>query len=58
LSFTAAALLGLSLPIFLVRAWKDKYWSRATRIHFSLVALTALAMLPYLHYWNLLGLRV
>jgi hypothetical protein len=56
--FTLAALVGLALPAFLVRAWRDRYWSLATRLHFTLVTLTAVGMIPYLYYWNLLGIRV
>jgi CubicO group peptidase (beta-lactamase class C family) len=56
--FTAAAVVGLGLPFFLLRAWKDRYWSLPTRVHYSLVTLTAIGMVPYLHYWNLLGLRI
>jgi CubicO group peptidase (beta-lactamase class C family) len=56
--FTPAAVVGLSLPFFLVRVWKDRYWSVATRIHYSLVTVTALCMVPYLYHWNLLGASV
>jgi CubicO group peptidase (beta-lactamase class C family) len=58
LSFTAAALVGLILPVFLVRAWRERYWSAATRVHYTLVTLTALGMIPYLYSWNLLGMSV
>ncbi len=47
--------LGLVLPVFAVLAWKNKYWSITRRIHFSVIAITALLMLPWLYYWNLLG---
>jgi CubicO group peptidase (beta-lactamase class C family) len=56
--FTAAAVVGLSLPFFLIRAWKERCWSIATRIHYSLVAATAVCMVPYLYHWNLLGISV
>jgi hypothetical protein len=56
--FTLASVVGLSLPFFLVRVWKDRYWSVATRIHYSLVAITAVSMVPYLYHWNLLGVSV
>jgi hypothetical protein len=58
LCFTAAALVGLALPVFLGRAWRQRYWSAATRVHYTLVTLTALGMIPYLYAWNLLGLSV
>jgi hypothetical protein len=58
LSFSAAAAVGLVLPVFLIRAWRERYWSAATRVHYTLVALTAVGMIPYLYSWNLLGLSV
>jgi CubicO group peptidase (beta-lactamase class C family) len=51
----------VAIPLFLaavwfgVRAWARKYWSLAGRIHYSLVTVAGLALLGWLHYWNLLG---
>lgn len=47
----AAAMLVLS-----VLAWAKSYWRLSGRIHFSLVALAAVAFAWQLHYWNLLPL--
>ncbi len=52
-----ASTLGLTLPVFAVLAWGRGYWSVGRRLYFSLVALTAAGMVPYLDYWNLLGFR-
>jgi len=52
-----AALLGLTLPIFAFKAWKQGYWSLMRRIYFSVVALAGLLMIPFFYYWNLLGFR-
>jgi len=37
-----------------VVAWRDGYWGRWSRLHYSLVALAAVAMVLVLGYWNLL----
>ena len=50
-------LLTALLPIWTVFAWKDKYWSLVGRLHYSLITLAALAYIPFLSYWNLLGFR-
>ncbi|MBI1984148.1 MAG: beta-lactamase family protein, partial [Acidobacteria bacterium] len=49
--------LAASLPVFAWRAWKNGYWSRKERIHFSIISLAALLFVPFLVYWNLLGFR-
>ena len=52
-----AALIGLTLPIFAYRAWRQSYWPFLRRTYFSVVALAGLLMLPFFYYWNLLGFR-
>lgn len=52
-----AAALTLSLPVLAVLAWKKGYWSIWMRVHYSLVTLVAIANIPFLSYWNLLGLH-
>lgn len=47
--------LTVGLPIFTALAWKNKYWSVRGRLHYSLITLAALAFIPFLTYWNLLG---
>lgn len=49
--------LTLGLPIFTLLAWKNKYWSASKRSHYSLITLAALAFIPFLVYWNLLGFQ-
>ena len=46
----------VGLVVFTVLAWKDRYWGTPGRLHYTLVTLAALASIPFLHYWNLLGL--
>jgi hypothetical protein len=52
-----ATLSSLLLLVFTVVAWKNGYWSRLRRVHFSLIALAGLTMGCLLQYWNLLGFR-
>ncbi|MEW5859909.1 MAG: hypothetical protein AB1861_21395 [Cyanobacteriota bacterium] len=55
----------LGLPTFTVLAWKNKNWSiverssfgAASLTHYSLITLAALAFVPFLMYWNLLGFQ-
>ncbi|MGH7492359.1 MAG: serine hydrolase domain-containing protein [bacterium] len=50
-----ASVSGLALPVFAIIVWKHRYWSLGERLLFSLMALTALGMIPFLSYWNSLG---
>ncbi len=52
-----STLLTLSLPVFTAMAWKRKCWSLRGRLYYTLVAATAIGFVPFLHYWNLLGLQ-
>ncbi len=54
LSLIAAA-LAIALPFLAVLAWKNNYGSIAGRLHYSLITLAAVAFIPFLSYWNLLG---
>jgi CubicO group peptidase (beta-lactamase class C family) len=51
----AAIFLLAASAWFSVRAWTQKYWSLAGRIHYSLVTVAGLALLGWLYHWNLLG---
>ncbi len=53
-------LLGLSLTITIcaINAWKKGYWGLGGRIHYTLLAVSALANSWFLYYWNLIGYRV
>jgi CubicO group peptidase (beta-lactamase class C family) len=48
------ALLGLTLSMFAGFAWRRGDWSLPRRIYYSVLALTAFLMVPFLHHWNLL----
>ncbi len=50
--------LSLVLLVFASLAWKDRYWSLAGRLHYSVVTLAALVFVWFAEYWNLLGFRL
>jgi hypothetical protein len=47
------AALSVGLLVFAILAWMRRFWSLPGRIHFSLVALSGLAFVVWLVYWNL-----
>lgn len=50
-----AAALTFVLPVTAIAAWTKGHWTLTRRLHYSLVTLAALAFIPVLSYWNLLG---
>jgi hypothetical protein len=50
--------LSVGVVVFAILAWWGHFWSVGRRVHYSLVALAALALTWQLVYWNLLGFRV
>lgn len=53
----AATALTAGVVGYAVLAWKHRYWGLAGRVHYSLVALAAVAFIWFLNHWNLLGFR-
>ena len=53
----ATTIMTGGLFVFTILAWKNAYWSVIGRLHYSLVALAAMAFIWFLDYWNLLGFR-
>jgi dienelactone hydrolase len=49
LSLVLAVLVGRGC----VRAWRQGWWSRASRVYYTLVALAAVAWVPFILYWDL-----
>jgi CubicO group peptidase (beta-lactamase class C family) len=47
----------LPLPLCVALVWKRRYWSPLGRIHYSLVCLGSVTLVPFLLYWNLLTLK-
>jgi len=55
--FIVGLIGGLIAAILLAgTAWRGRYWSRARRIHYTLVALAGCVFAGWLNYWNLLRL--
>jgi len=52
------AVVSLIIAIFAVLAWKNSYWGLGGRMHYTLLAMAALANIWFLYYWNLIGYRV
>jgi CubicO group peptidase (beta-lactamase class C family) len=52
-----SAALTVGVVISTILAWWGRFWSAGRRIHYTLVALAALALAWELVYWNLLGFR-
>lgn len=43
---------------YTVLAWKNRYWSLGGRIHYTMLAVAALANSWFLYYWNLIGYKI
>ena len=52
-----SAVLTVGALIYSVLAWKRSYWGIATRVHYTLVTVAAVAFVWFLNFWNLLGWR-
>lgn len=55
--FMPIIFVGLTVAIiaFSVMAWKNKYWTALNRVHYTLVALSAVVLSLFFYHWNLLG---
>ena len=51
------AVLTVGALVYSVLAWKSSYWGVASRVHYTLVTVAAVAFVWFLNYWNLLGWR-
>jgi CubicO group peptidase (beta-lactamase class C family) len=55
-------LIGLVLTalavVLVVRVWRDKYWTRGSRLFHTAAVAAAVAFVWFLNYWNLLGYRI
>jgi hypothetical protein len=52
-----AAVLTIGALVYMVLAWKDRYWGVAYRVYYTLAALAAVGFVWFLYYWNWLGWR-
>lgn len=48
-----AALLMLVIMVFTVIAWKEQYWTRLHRVHYTLITVALIAMLWWVNFSNL-----
>ena len=53
-----SAFLTIGSLVGSILAWWGRFWSVGRRVHYTLVALAALAFACELLYWNLLGFHV
>jgi hypothetical protein len=50
-----SALLTAAALVYIILAWKNRYWGIAMRVYYTLVTAAALAFVWFLNQWNLLG---
>jgi glucan phosphoethanolaminetransferase (alkaline phosphatase superfamily) len=55
-------LIGLVLTalavVLAVRVWRERYWTRGSRLFHTAAVAAAVAFVWFLNYWNLLGYRI
>ena len=51
----AVAVLGASMVALAASGWVGRWWSRAVRLQYAAVALAAIALVPLLAGWHLIG---
>ncbi len=49
--------LTVSLPIFIILAWRSNNWTLWQKLHYSVIAIAAWGFIWFLDYWNLWGFR-
>jgi hypothetical protein len=49
--------LTAALVVSAILAWRRKYWNTAGRLHYSLIVLTCVGFVLWLHQWNWLGFQ-
>lgn len=47
--------LTAALSVATIRVWRSKDWKVWKRVHYTLVTLSAVGVVCFFHYWNLLG---
>lgn len=52
-----SAVLTVGAVTYCMLAWKDRFWSVAFRLYYTLVTAAAGAFIWFLNFWNLLGWR-
>ncbi len=54
LNYLSAALV-IGVVAYAALAWRKRWWNLSARIHYSIIAVAAVALIPILIYWRLLG---
>ena len=49
------AVLVVVMAVFAAISWRKQWWTLAARIHYSAISPSAVALIPILIYWRLLG---
>jgi hypothetical protein len=49
------SILTLGVVVFAVLVWKEGFWTRFRRIHYTLFAVFAVGLVWFYWYWNLMG---
>jgi len=49
--------LALGTTVLCVLAWKKRWWTLVRRLHYSLFAITTLALVWFYFHWNILGFQ-
>jgi hypothetical protein len=52
-----SAILTVGSLVYIVLAWKNRYWGVTFRVYYTLVVVAAVAFVWFLNQWNLLGWR-
>lgn len=52
-----ASLLTIGVLYHAVQAWREGYWRKGRRVHYTLVALAGFFMVVFYWYWNILGFQ-
>ena len=52
-----ASLLTIGVVYHAVQAWREGYWRKGRRVHYTLVALAGIYMTVFYWYWNILGFQ-
>ncbi len=52
------SVLAIAAAVFVVLAWKERWWTLVRRVHYSLFVLLILGSAWFYFHWNILGFRL
>jgi hypothetical protein len=50
-------ILTVGVAVYAVLVWKEGFWTRFRRIHYTLFAVFAIGLVWFYWYWNVLGVQ-